>query len=183
MATATPATLVTANGFTANWTAPKIGSPSNYFLDISSSSNFDAPIAGSPFTLSNSTFSQAVSNLLPGIYYYRVRSGKTLTDTLEPPTSNTVSVSLNYAKPGNALHFDGNNDYLVVPGALYNPQTFTLETWFKTSAGKGGIIGFSNSSGFGSTQHDKMMYLNNDGRLFFGVYNGQIFTINSGIAV
>lgn len=126
--TATSATAITASGFTANWIAPKQGITNNYLLDISTSSDFTGPISGSPFTLSNSTFSQTVNNLLPGTYYYRVRAINS-NFTGQSGVSNTVSVLINYQVPGNALAFDGNGDVVVTPISTSYINNFTMETW------------------------------------------------------
>ena len=66
-------TSITPISFTANWTAPLEGYADNYYLDVSTTSNFSSPITGSPFK-SNAT-SMAVTGLLEGTtYYYRVRA-------------------------------------------------------------------------------------------------------------
>jgi hypothetical protein len=112
--TAIAATAVNSNGFTANWQAPKQGIANSYLLDVSTSSDSTGPITGSPFTLSGSTFSQAVSGLLPGTYYYRVRAINT-NFANQSGMSNTVSVLVNYTLPGNALAFDGSGASWLIP--------------------------------------------------------------------
>ncbi|MFC6221992.1 FG-GAP-like repeat-containing protein [Hymenobacter artigasi] len=76
--TATAATSITTSGFTANWTAPALGTVDNgYRVDVSTGSTFASVISGSPFTASSGT-SLAIAGLAPGTtYYYRVRANKT----------------------------------------------------------------------------------------------------------
>ena len=63
---------ITPNSFTANWTAPSVGTADGYYLDVSLESNF------SNFIIENeniSTTSSSVTGLTIGTtYYYRVRS-------------------------------------------------------------------------------------------------------------
>lgn len=126
--TATAASSITSSGFTANWLAPRQGVWNNYLLDVSTSSDFTGAVVGSPFTLSTSTFSQAVTGLLPGTYYYRVRATNT-NFVNQSAVSNTTSVLLAYSPPGNALAFDGSGDVVVTPIATSYIHNFTMETW------------------------------------------------------
>ena len=91
--TATAATAVTATGFTANWTAPTVGTVSNYVLDVSTNATFTAPITNSPFTIAAGTTARALTGLTPSsIYYYRVRADKTSV-TGQGAYSNTITVN------------------------------------------------------------------------------------------
>ena len=128
--TATAATAITTSGFTVNWLAPRQGIWNNYLLDVSTSSDFTGPVVGSPFTLSTSTFSQAVTGLLPGTYYYRVRAINT-NFANQSAVSNTIAVLVNYATPGNALAFDGSGDVVVTPISTSYIDNFTMEAWVK----------------------------------------------------
>jgi hypothetical protein len=57
--------------------------------------------------------------------------------------------------------------------AVTNPQTFSVELWFKTSTTAGGkLIGFGNARTGLSSQYDRHIYLTNDGRVVFGVWVG-----------
>ena len=59
------------------------------------------------------------------------------------------------------------------PGATAGnpPDVFTLETWFKTTSTTGGrIVGWSHrNTTSNSTKHDRQLYMDNGGRLHFGV--------------
>lgn len=173
---ANSATVITTTGFNANWSAPKFGTVTNYILDVSTTTDFTAPITGSPFTIAGTTFTQAITGLKQGTYYYRVRANNA-TFNNQGGYSNTIAALVNYTPPGNALYFDGVNDFVRADNNFYYaPQTFTLEAWFRTTAAKGGIIGFNSGSG---GQYDRHLYFNNNGRIYFGVFPGAIRTVAS----
>ncbi|WP_307377114.1 PKD domain-containing protein [Microbacterium sp. W4I20] len=65
--------------------------------------------------------------------------------------------------------------------AQTGPQTFTVEAWFKTSSTRGGkIVGFGSSPTGNSSSYDRQVYLDNSGRVTFGVYSGDTRSISSG---
>lgn len=64
----------------------------------------------------------------------------------------------------------------VEPG----PDTFTVEAWIRTESTKGGkIIGFGNAKTGDSSKNDRHVYMSNDGRITFGVYNGATSTLRT----
>jgi hypothetical protein len=65
-----------------------------------------------------------------------------------------------------------NNNAIITTTESYdNPNPFSFMLWFKTSTTKGGkLIGLSNNSnGYGNV-HDRQLYMDNDGKLHFGVW-------------
>lgn len=125
---------ITPNGFTLTWSTPAIGQDqiSNYLVDISQSPTFAAPISGSPFSVAYGTNSLEVSGLASATFYCRVRankSGSVLANT--GAASNVKTVRLEYQQPGNALKFDGNNDYGTIPRKFTGDVT--IEYWMKTT--------------------------------------------------
>ncbi|MDP3928163.1 MAG: LamG-like jellyroll fold domain-containing protein, partial [Bacteroidota bacterium] len=166
-----PADNIAADGFTASWTAPIMDRFNAYFLDVSTTNDFTAPVSGSPFRIDKGTLSLAVANLKSGYYNYRVKAVDT-TAPNEAATSLAQVVLVPYAFSGNALNFDGVNDFVTTPISFNNPQTFTIEAWFRTTKAKGGIVGFGNSQSGWSTLLDRFIYFNSDGKLYFGVYPG-----------
>ena len=74
----TAATTIMQTGFTANWTAPAVGTvDNNYRLDVSTSPTFASFVTGyNGLTVAGT--SQSVTGLTAGTtYYYRVRADKT----------------------------------------------------------------------------------------------------------
>lgn len=66
------------------------------------------------------------------------------------------------------------------PSAEAGPNTFTAEAWFKTTTGSGGkIIGFGNSPTGTSSSYDRHVYMDNSGRIWFGVHPGAVRTVSS----
>ncbi|WP_205843909.1 PKD domain-containing protein [Nakamurella deserti] len=63
---------------------------------------------------------------------------------------------------------------------VQGPDTFTVEGWFRTTTTAGGkIIGFGNRASGASTSYDRQIYLDNTGRVYFGVNGGSARTVNS----
>lgn len=72
------ASHINPSGFTANWTAPAVGTVDNYQLDVSTSPNFSSFVAGYNSLNVGNVTNYVVSGLTTGTtYYYRVRANKT----------------------------------------------------------------------------------------------------------
>lgn len=68
------------------------------------------------------------------------------------------------------------------PTLANRPNVFSQEAWFRTSSGSGGeIFGYGNSQAGVSIDYDRVLYMSNAGRLYFGVRpgGGTRITINS----
>lgn len=60
------------------------------------------------------------------------------------------------------------------------PRTFTLQAWINTTTTSGGkILGFGTAQSGLSGSYDRHLYLDNAGRVFFGVHPGFVATVNS----
>ena len=60
------------------------------------------------------------------------------------------------------------------------PNTFSVEAWFQTTTTAGGrLIGFSSTTAGESPNFDRHVYMSPSGQLYFGVYTGQLRTVNS----
>lgn len=89
-------------------------------------------------------------------------------------------------EPQKALFFNGETDKqcLVIP-KLYRYQnitSFSLEIWFKTNSrgnNNGKLIGFGDTKFEDNSRNDRHIYLDKDGRLVFGTYRNQVFTLAS----
>ncbi len=83
--------------------------------------------------------------------------------------------------PDTAMRTSGSSWGTVVStNRVAGPQTFTIEAWFNTTTRFGGkIVGFGNSSDPGSSSSDRQIYMDNNGRLNFGVYPGVTRVVTS----
>ncbi|ROP42993.1 PKD domain-containing protein [Pseudokineococcus lusitanus] len=60
------------------------------------------------------------------------------------------------------------------------PNTFSVESWVRTTSTQGGkLVGFGNSRTAGSTSYDRHVYMTPGGQLVFGVYPGTARTVQS----
>ena len=85
---------------------------------------------------------------------------------------------------GAAYTLDGKTSYVYGPAvtAANSPTAFTLEVWFTTTQYGGKLFTYGNQSTTASGTYDRHVYLNNAGRLVFGVYNGGALVITSPLA-
>ncbi|WP_146069834.1 PKD domain-containing protein [Cryobacterium sp. M15] len=85
------------------------------------------------------------------------------------------------ADSGTASRFSGTTVGTAASSAFETPRgAFTLEAWVKTTTTKGGkIIGLGNSATGASTAYDRQIYMDNVGRLWFGVKPGILRTVNT----
>jgi hypothetical protein len=85
-------------------------------------------------------------------------------------SSSPDSVEFNGAR--NGFQFITNEG---IPG----PKTFSLDVWFRTSAG-GKIVGFESSGSLTNNfNYDRHLYVGSDGRLYFGVFPGSHQVVNT----
>ncbi|MGY1606527.1 PKD domain-containing protein [Geodermatophilus sp. SYSU D00700] len=80
-----------------------------------------------------------------------------------------------------AYRFNGTSaGSLATQTAVVSPQVFTVEAWFQTTSSAGGkIVGFGNARTGLSTLYDRHVYMDAQGRVSFGVYNGAGQTITT----
>ncbi len=78
-----------------------------------------------------------------------------------------------------AFRFNGIENYIYSSKQFEHPDTFTIAVWFKTSTG-GPILGFdSEHFNNSSTEYGRCIYLDDSGKLRFGVDNGAKNTLVS----
>jgi PKD repeat protein len=82
---------------------------------------------------------------------------------------------------GTASRFSGTTTGFASTTMIENPRdTFSVEAWVKTTTNRGGkIIGFGNSPTGTSNAYDRHVYMDNSGRIWFGVNPGAVRTVNS----
>lgn len=87
----------------------------------------------------------------------------------------------NLVQSTTATTFSGSSGSMAVTTtSATGPQVFTVEAWFKTSSTRGGkVVGFGSSASGNSSSYDRHVYLDNSGRVTFGVYPGAIRAITS----
>ncbi|MHA7304970.1 PKD domain-containing protein [Arthrobacter sp. TMN-49] len=83
--------------------------------------------------------------------------------------------------PNTASTFDATtNGMAATQAALPASNTFSAEMWVKTTTNRGGkILGYGNAATGLSSNYDRHVYMDNSGRIYFGVYNGSVQTVNS----
>jgi len=88
--------------------------------------------SGITYLTKNGLFSNIV-----GLWHFDEVSGTTAYDSSGNSNDGTFmgDPSWTSGKFGNALSFDGDGDYVLLPNSntILNTNTFTIETWFKTS--------------------------------------------------
>ncbi len=114
-------------------------------------------------------------------------SGNTLDVAPLAPLANGTAVgSPTYTadrnrKPASALQLNGSNQMVFTTAALGHPTVFSHSGWFRTTSTSGGyLFGLANSnSAANGSNYDRFVYMANNGRLFFGIYNGNVVAINT----
>jgi fibronectin type 3 domain-containing protein len=86
-----------------------------------------------------------------------------------------------------AAQFNGTDGYVYSDQQKQGPTTYSIETWVKTTTTSGGkIIGYGSgvpktNSGIASLSgsYDRQVYMDDSGRLTFGIYSGGVSAIRS----
>jgi fibronectin type 3 domain-containing protein len=82
--------------------------------------------------------------------------------------------------PSKAVTLSGANTTIYTATRSAPPTTFSTETWFKTTTTVGGkLIGFGDGQTTQSRQHDRHLYMADDGTVVFGVYPGRVVTLRT----
>ncbi len=82
--------------------------------------------------------------------------------------------------PDKASTFSGTSTGTVASGAASVTPDFSVEAWIKTNSSRGGkIVGYGSSATGSSSSYDRHLYLDNTGRVIFGVYQNASRTLVS----
>jgi PKD repeat protein len=124
--------------------------------------------------------------------YWRLDDAAASTTALDRmtnnPTSGNYSAGIVKQQPGSPAAASGSSIRLpagsdqnvIATDATSNPTTYSLETWFRTSTTHGGrLFGFGSAASGYSDHYDRQIYMLNDGRLRYGIYDGSTATIDS----
>jgi hypothetical protein len=82
---------------------------------------------------------------------------------------------------GGAITPNGSTGWAQTANSYSNPEGFSIVGWFKTTTASGGtIIGFTNAQGnSGQTDTDRMLWVDNSGKLVWAVWPGAADEITS----
>ena len=97
--------------------------------------------------------------------------------------TRTISARVGCARdaPKASVTFNGVDSCVRAASAQPSPNTFSVETWFRTTTQPSGkLIGFGADATVGaSASFDRHAYLDGNGRAVFGVYPGNFATVTS----
>ncbi len=81
---------------------------------------------------------------------------------------------------GRGVTLTGSTSQIVASQPITDPITYSEEMWFKTRTTKGGyLMGFGTSPKGQSVSRDRQVWISDDGKLNFGIFDGQPLTIQS----
>ena len=130
-----PATNLLPNSFTANWSLPSQGVVDSLMVTVATDQAFTNILPGyNNLPLMGTATSLAITGLNPNVsYYYRVRADKASVkgQGANSPTMKLITPSAPSVPPGNAISFDGVDDYIRISSPI--SRTFTIEFWMKTT--------------------------------------------------
>lgn len=82
--------------------------------------------------------------------------------------------------PDKASRFDGSSGFAVNSAPIRGPDVFTQEAWIRTTSTTGGkIVGFGDRNSGLSGSYDRHLYMDAQGRVWFGVYKAATYTVNT----
>jgi hypothetical protein len=74
---------------------------------------------------------------------------------------------------GKAVTLNGSSQYVATSKQVSNPTAFTMEIWFESTTAAGGyLMGFGDAQTGASSTLDRVLYMQSDGRITFGVKPG-----------
>ncbi len=168
------------------------GSTHTYQLVASDPDGNEAKGAVTSVTVTSqsmSPYAQSVINAAPSLFWRLGEASGTAAfdwaNANDGLVSSTVTRGATGAISGDAdkaSTFSGSTTGIVATAtAVAGPNAFSLQAWFKapmTSAG-GKIVGFGSSASGASGSYDRHIYMQSDGKIRFGVYNGAAKTVVS----
>jgi len=139
-----------------------------------------------PSTVPTDAYGKAVYNDAPSTFWrLDETSGTTAADSSDNGSigsyvDGVVQGAGGAISTGTAATFDGSTGNVALGSQRSGPSSYSTELWFKTGTTNGGkLVGFGNAQTGMSGSYDKQVYLTNDGRLVFGVYNNGFDTVYS----
>jgi signal peptidase I len=150
---------------------------------------FSSPTSGPASTLASSSYPCLTRTPANSPYFFLAyneesgtaaldSSGNGRTGTLTSGATRTSGSCATNASP--VLTLNGSTGQVTTSALVTGPNVFTVATWLRTTTTTGGkLIGFGNAQSGPSSAYDRQIYMNNAGKLVFGVYNGGYFTITT----
>lgn len=85
-----------------------------------------------------------------------------------------------FATPSSAISLNGSNQYVSTSNKYNDPNDFSWSMWFQTGTKRGGVLaGFGRTFIYNQYNSDRLLYMNNAGQLYFGVYPDRVVTVNT----
>ena len=142
------------------------------------------------YTAPSDAYGAAVAAADPLLFWrFAETSGSAVADSGPLGKPGTLSGSAVRGEAGAIADLDNasirftNRAHVYDAQAQANPTKFSTEAWFKTTTTQGGrIVGFGNSTANTSTSYDRHTYMQDDGRLVFGIYRGAEYRVTSSTA-
>ncbi|QNF32318.1 T9SS type A sorting domain-containing protein [Adhaeribacter swui] len=164
-----------AGATTATFTTPDLDATTTYYVSYVSGGRESARTAVTATINPTPNLSITPSENLISSYIFAGNandvSGKNNNGTLHGTINGGPSLAPDrYGNPDNAYTFDGEDDYISTATQFNNPGEFSLSIWFNTTVAGGQLIGFHSPRTGQSQDWDRLVYMNNDGQLIFGVY-------------
>jgi hypothetical protein len=99
---------------------------------------------------------------------------------LDDPAGSATATDFVHGATGAYDGSPGVPPWSLTDGIVRPPANeFTIQVWFSAEQGGGRLLGFSSTPQGWSYQHDRQLFLTDDGRLVFGVFPGVVRTIAS----
>jgi hypothetical protein len=153
--------------------------------------NYDWQLASTPvqgvYYSASASYRNTVIADSPTLYWrLNELSGTSVADQTTNGNNGTISggVTLNQTSlivgSDPAFVFNGSTGLLYTTNSWSNPQTFTIECWFKSTSGSvGGLICASNTQAAGGANFDRTVWLDATGHVNAAIFNGATRTITS----
>ncbi|TFD72803.1 PKD domain-containing protein [Cryobacterium sp. Hb1] len=191
----------TVTGLSTDWSRPAMGftdtgltSGQIYVYRVRVRDSFGNVKTGGPTSVTvsgsgdYSAYAKTVQSDSPSSYWPLGESSGTTAYDWAAASNETAGTGVIRNVPGalaadlgTASRFSGTTVGTAASSAFETPRgAFTLEAWVKTTTTNGGkIIGLGNSATGASTAYDRQIYMDNVGRLWFGVKPGILRTVNT----
>ncbi len=135
------------------------------------------------------TYGAAVYNAQPDLFWrLSETTGSVATDASVLNNTGTLSGGYTRLQAGAlvgqstnySVRLNGSTGLLASTAQFSDPSVYSEELWFKTSTTNGGkLIGFGDAATGLSSNYDRHVYMETDGRLTFGVWTGVANTITT----